>query len=177
MTVDDALTPEERDFSEIIGDLVEQWGFKRHLGRVWSFLFLRQTPQNPSTLQKALGISPGNLHSFLNELLHWGVIRKVRIAGERSFFYEVDGPLWQSISNVIRTRELRILEQAGNKLKSLEDSLHRHGDDRQSIFQAKQIQHVLLTIDTMKTLAEIVVASSPKKLERTAKIIQRLRSM
>lgn len=174
---DEALTSEERDFAEIIGDLVEQWGFKRHLGRVWAYLYLRQTPQNPATLQSALSISPGNLHAFLNELLHWGVIRKVRIAGERSFYYEVDGPLWQSISNVLQTRELRILEQASHKLEALETSLARKGSDGQCVFQAKQIQHVLSTLQTMGTLAKIVVATSPKKLEKISSIIQRLRSM
>lgn len=170
------LTEEEKQFSEIVGDLVEQWGFKRHLGRVWAFLYLRQTPQNPSHLQEALNISPGNLHAFLNELLTWGVIRKVRLSGERSYYYEVNGPIWQSISNVLQTRELRLLQQASKKLSELEKSLS-HTHNNASVFQSKQIQHVLATIDTVRSLAELVVLSSPGKLEKIAKIIQRLRSM
>lgn len=171
------LTDEEKHFYETVGDLVEQWGFKRHLGRVWAYLYLRQTPQSPATIQEALNISPGNLHSFINELITWGVIRKVRISGERSYYYEVDGPIWQSISNVLQTRELRILQQASNKLKELEKSLSEKTDDSASVFQSKQIQHVLATIDTVRSLAELVVLSSPGKLEKIAKIIQKLRSM
>lgn len=171
------LTHEEKQFSEIVADLVEQWGFKRHLGRVWAFLYLRQMPQNPSHMQEALNLSPGNLHSFLNELLTWGVIRKIRIPGDRSYYYEVDGPIWQSISNVLKSRELRILEQASSNLKDLKQTLSKKNADSSAAFQSRQIEHVLATIDTVRSLADLVVLSSPKKLEKISKIIQRLRSM
>lgn len=171
------LTEEEREFSEIVGDLVEQWGFKRHLGRVWAYLYLKQSPQNPTHIQEALNLSPGNLHAFINELITWGVIRKIRLPNDRSNYYEVEGPIWQSISNVLKTRELRILQQASSKMKDLEKSLAKNNADAASAFQAKQIQHVLATIDTMRSLAELVVASSASRLERIAKVIQKLRSM
>ncbi|MCB0309221.1 MAG: hypothetical protein KDD48_07600, partial [Bdellovibrionales bacterium] len=90
---------------------------------------------------------------------------------------EVDGPIWQSISNVLKSRELRILEQASSNLKDLKQTLSKKNADSSAAFQSRQIEHVLATIDTVRSLADLVVLSSPKKLEKISKIIQRLRSM
>lgn len=76
------MSEEEIAFSEIIGDLVEQWGFNRHLGRIWSLLFLRQKPLSPSDIQQGLSLSAGSVSSGLSELQIWGVVKRIRLVGD-----------------------------------------------------------------------------------------------
>ena len=38
------LSPSERIVTETVGRLIEFWGFKRNLGRVWALLYLSEEP-------------------------------------------------------------------------------------------------------------------------------------
>lgn len=168
---------EEKEFSEIIGDLVEQWGFKRHLGRIWSLLYLRRKPMNPSQIQKELSLSAGNVNALLNELQTWGVVHRVRIANDRNFYYEAEPHIWKSMSNVAKARELRILEEAILEIKKLEESLKKKGKDPKAQYQSKQIQHVYETLDSAFALARLIVHASPEKLSKMSRVVSRLRSL
>jgi DNA-binding transcriptional regulator GbsR (MarR family) len=99
------LSSEEEAFSRVVESLVEQWGFKPLLGRVWSLLYMRNQPLNPSQIEEELALSKGNVNGLLNELMMWGVVKKVRVASDRNYYYEVEQQIWKSISNVLQSRE------------------------------------------------------------------------
>jgi len=100
-----ALWPSEAAASDVIGRLIEFWGFKRNMGRVWTLLYLSPDPLSAQDLRQALGLSSGAVSMTLSELSRWGVVRKVWIQGERKDFYAAEVQLWRMISRVFNERE------------------------------------------------------------------------
>jgi DNA-binding transcriptional regulator GbsR (MarR family) len=102
-----ALWPSEAAVSDVVGRLIEFWGFKRNMGRVWTVLYLSPEPLSAEDLRHALSLSSGAVSMTLSELSRWGVVRKVWIQGERKDFYSAEVQLWRMISRVFNEREKR----------------------------------------------------------------------
>jgi DNA-binding transcriptional regulator GbsR (MarR family) len=100
-----ALWPSEAAVSDVVGRLIEFWGFKRNMGRIWSVLYLSPEPLSAEELRQALSLSSGAVSMTLNELSRWGVVRKVWVQGERKDFYAAEVQLWRMISRVFSERE------------------------------------------------------------------------
>ena len=100
-----SLMPTELAVSDVIGRLIEFWGFKRNMGRVWSVLYLSPDPLSADDLRQVLQLSSGAVSMTLSELSRWGVVRKVWIQGERKDFYAAEVQLWRMISRVFNERE------------------------------------------------------------------------
>jgi DNA-binding transcriptional regulator GbsR (MarR family) len=99
------LWPSEAAASDAIGSLIEFWGFKRNMGRVWTVLYLSPEPLSSEDLRHALSLSSGAVSMTLSELSRWGVVRKVWIQGQRRDFYTAEVQLWRMISRVFSERE------------------------------------------------------------------------
>ena len=100
-----ALWPSEILVSDVVGRLIEFWGFKRNMGRVWSVLYLSLEPLSAEDLRHALKLSSGAVSMTLSELSRWGVVRRVWVQGERKDFYAAEVQLWRMISRVFSERE------------------------------------------------------------------------
>ncbi len=106
--------------SDAIGRLIEFWGFKRNMGRLWAILYLSERPLSAPELQERLQLSSGGVSMTLSELLRWGVVKKVWIQGERRDHYEAEGNFWKMISRVFAERErVEILDA----IDAMEDAL------------------------------------------------------
>lgn len=99
------LEPSEAAVSDVIGKLIEFWGFKRNMGRIWSVLYLSPDPLSAEDLRQSLKLSSGAVSMTVNDLLRWGVVRKVWVQGERKDFYTAEVQLWRMISRVFNERE------------------------------------------------------------------------
>ena len=100
-----SLSPSEIAVSDVIGRLIEFWGFKRNMGRVWSVLYLSPTALSAEDLRHLLKLSSGAVSMTLSELSRWGVVRKVWVQGERRDFFVAEVQLWKMISRVFNERE------------------------------------------------------------------------
>jgi DNA-binding transcriptional regulator GbsR (MarR family) len=106
------LWPSERAASDAVGRLIEFWGFKRNMGRVWTLLYLSDRPLTAQDLKERLQISAGAVSMTVTELLRWGVVKKVWIQGERRDHFVAEGQIWKMISRVLRERELVEIQEA-----------------------------------------------------------------
>ena len=102
--------------SDAIGQLIEFWGFKRNMGRIWTVLYLSPKPLNARDLKDRLQLSTGAVSMTINDLLRWGVVKKVWVQGERSDYFEAEHHLWKMISRVLRERERVEVEKLINTL-------------------------------------------------------------
>ncbi len=102
---EDRLWESELLVSDAIGRLMEFWGFKRNMGRVWTVLYLCDEPLSSKDLQQRLKLSSGAVSMTVNELARWGVVKKVWIQGERRDYFVAEGNLWKMISRVFNERE------------------------------------------------------------------------
>jgi DNA-binding transcriptional regulator GbsR (MarR family) len=107
--------------ADAVGALMELWGFRRQLGRVWAVLFLSERPLAAPDLCARLEISTGLLSMSLAELRRWGVVRTVDVPGDRKEHYEPETNVWRLVARVLREREQRAVEGA---LSAFEAALH-----------------------------------------------------
>ena len=107
-----SLWTSEARVSDVVGRLIEFWGFKRNMGRVWTLLYLSPEPLSADDLRRLLGLSTGAVSMTLSELARWGVVRKIWVQGERRDFYTAEVQLWRMISRVWSEREKIEVESA-----------------------------------------------------------------
>ncbi len=101
--------------ADAVGGLMEAWGFKRNMGRIWALLYLERTPMSAADLGVRLSLSTGAMSMLLAELVQWSVIRKAWVPGERRDYYEAETSIWKMVSRVLRERELRWIQDAAEQ--------------------------------------------------------------
>jgi DNA-binding transcriptional regulator GbsR (MarR family) len=114
------LWESERIVSDAIGRLMEFWGFKRNMGRVWTILYLSAEPLTAGDLRDRLQLSSGAVSMTLTELLRWGTIRKHWVQGDRRDYFVAETNLWKMITRVLRERERVLINEA---IEACEDAL------------------------------------------------------
>ncbi len=117
------LWPSEELLSDAVGRLMEFWGFKRHMGRSWAVMYLSDEPLSANDLRDKLQLSAGSVSMCLNELMRWGVVKKVWLQGQRREYFVAEGNLWKMISRVFRERELVEVLEAINAMERALTSL------------------------------------------------------
>jgi DNA-binding transcriptional regulator GbsR (MarR family) len=118
------------EVADAIGHLMEFWGFKRLMGRIWSLLYLRAEPLSAAEMCEQLEISSGAASMTLSELERWGVVRRSRKPGDRREYFEAETDVWKMISRVLRERELSQIERALETFDRARDELEQMGGTR-----------------------------------------------
>ena len=147
--------------SDSIGRLIEFWGFKRNMGRLWAILYLSDRPLSAPQIQERLQLSSGAVSMTLNELARWGVVKKVWIQGERRDHYTAEGNFWKMISRVFNERErvevldsIDVMEDALEFLREKKTS----GQDRaRAEFQEERVRELLELARLGKQLLDALV--------------------
>lgn len=103
--------------ADAIGDIIEHWGFRKVLGRVWTVLFIAAEPLPAASIAERLSMSAGATSMALTELQRWGVVKRVWRPGERKEFYEAETDFWRMISKVFDERERLIAESVRDRLE------------------------------------------------------------
>ena len=111
-----ATREEERalvhEVADAVGALMEFWGFKRVMGRLWTVLYLTGEPLSAAELCERLALSSGAVSMTLADLERWGVVRRSRKVGDRREYFEAETDVWKMVSRVLRERELSQIERA-----------------------------------------------------------------
>ena len=107
-----ALSRVELSVANAVGELMELWGFRRQLGRIWAVLFLSERPLAAPDLCDRLKISTGLLSMSLAELRSWGVVRSVAVPGDRKEHFEAETNIWSLVRRVLAERERKAIEAA-----------------------------------------------------------------
>ena len=115
-----ALQKADLAVADAVGALMELWGFKRQLGRIWAVLFLSERPRCAPDLCDRLQISTGLLSMSLAELRRWGVVRSVEVPGDRKEHFEAETNVWRLVTRVLREREMAAVRGA---LAAFEEAL------------------------------------------------------
>jgi HTH-type transcriptional regulator, glycine betaine synthesis regulator len=148
------LTP-DAEVIETVGSLIEFWGFKRALGRVWALLYLSPYPLSAQDVSDQLGMSAGAVSMTLNELQVWGVISRAHRPGDRKEYFSAEEDILKMVTRVISDRELRQVENACDVFARAEISLteksneahastRKHAPDEVDIhdFQRSRVAHL-----------------------------------
>lgn len=173
------LWPSEAAVSDVVGRLIEFWGFKRNMGRIWSVLFLSPEPLSAEDLRQALKLSSGAVSMTLSELARWGVVRKVWVQGERKDFYAAEVQLWKMISRVFSEREkteiMMAIEAFEDALADVE-KLRRSSDPKtraRAELQYERIKQLLELARLGKKLIETLLATAKIDAEPLVRFLLR----
>lgn len=98
--------------ADAMGRLMEFWGFRRHMGRIWTILYLSPEPMTTLALSEALQLSSSAVSLSLAELVRWGAVRKTWVPGERKDFFEAETSVWKLLRRVYERRELNLIREA-----------------------------------------------------------------
>jgi DNA-binding transcriptional regulator GbsR (MarR family) len=116
MSTDPAVREAELLAADAIGDVIEHWGFRRALGRMWTVLYLAGEPLGAADLGDRLQMSTGAVSLTLTELQRWGVVHRITRPGERREFFEAESSFWKMISRVINERERHLIQSVRERL-------------------------------------------------------------
>jgi DNA-binding transcriptional regulator GbsR (MarR family) len=141
------IDPAVLKVADAIGALMESWGFKRNMGRMWAVLYLEDHPLTAAELGDRLGLSTGAVSMLLTELVQWGIVKKAWVVGERREHYEAETSIWKMVSRVFRDRELRWIRTAQDELATAADDLHMPAGARRELIAQR--------IASLNELAEV----------------------
>jgi len=153
MAKPDRVDPAVLRVADAIGALMESWGFKRNMGRMWAVMYLEDHPLTAAELGDRLGLSTGAVSMLLAELLQWGIIKKAWVVGERREHYEAETSIWKMVSRVFRERELRWIRTAQDELSAAQKQVK---DKRDLVNQ--RIASLLQLTEVGAALLEAVLA-------------------
>jgi DNA-binding transcriptional regulator GbsR (MarR family) len=132
--------------ADAVGALMELWGFRRQLGRLWAVLFLSERPLAAPELCDRLEISTGLLSMSLAELRRWGVVKGIAVPGDRKEHYQAETNVWRLVTRVLREREQRAVQDALDAFQAALREARRAADDvdpavkRLARFKAKRLE-------------------------------------
>ena len=153
MTVD----PVVLKVADAVGALMESWGFRRNMGRMWAVLYLEDHPLTAADLGERLGLSTGAVSMLVNELMQWEIIKKTWVVGERREHFEAETSIWKMVSRVFRERELRWVRTAHEAFAAAGKELLPGDDERHQLIAGRiagLTQLALVGANLLETMLE-----------------------
>jgi DNA-binding transcriptional regulator GbsR (MarR family) len=143
MTAPAANNP-ELDVADTVGRLMEFWGFKRPMGRIWALLYLAPEPLGAAEIGDELRMSSGAVSMALSELVKWGAVKKTWRPGERRDYYEAETSIGRLVQRVLRERELVLIQEFAETLEAAEQRLSAAGSDEEArvVFKRGRLQEL-----------------------------------
>lgn len=86
------------------GRMGSVWGISRTMAEVHALLYITGSPLCTDDIMARLGVSRGNVSMSVRSLLEWGVIEKVRLAGDRKEYYSAEQDVWSMMRAIARER-------------------------------------------------------------------------
>jgi len=114
----EGVSQAELEVADSVGRLMEFWGFKRPMGRIWTLLYLAPEPLGAAEIGEALRMSAGAVSMAISELVKWGAVKKSWRPGERRDFYEAETSIGRLVQRVLRERELALVRGFGEALEA-----------------------------------------------------------
>lgn len=120
----------KNDLGDLLGDLMQFWGFGRPLGRIWAWLYLTPSPLTAKELQSSLSLSAGAVSMALKELKYWGVIKTLPQPGRKADQYTAETNILPVIIKVFREREMEFIQRALRVIEAAEQAVKETPGDK-----------------------------------------------
>ena len=140
-------------FTQSWGEIGFFWGINKVMGQLYALLFSSKEPLTLDDMCRQLRISRGNASMNIRALKEWGVIRKVRIKGDRKDYYELDEDIWKIIIHFVRERKKRELEPVLDTMNRSADLL-RQNQKTMTADERKQAAVFLKRLESMIEISE-----------------------
>lgn len=164
----------ELEVADTVGQLMEFWGFKRPMGRIWALLYLSPEPLPAAALGDRLQMSAGAVSMALSELSKWGAVEKSWRPGERRDYYRAETGIGQLVQRVLRDRELLLVKRFAATLAAAEREIGgaREHDRPRAEFKKERLRELGALAKLGETLLSALVSGKtvdPAPLLRVAR--------
>jgi DNA-binding transcriptional regulator GbsR (MarR family) len=163
----------ELQVADMVGRLMQFWGFKRPMGRLWTLLYLAPEPLTAAEIAESLHMSAGAVSMTLNELAKWGAVKKTWRPGERRDFYEAETSVWKLVRRVIGDRELTLVREFSEALGAADQALAAAElPEEIKGFKKERVERLLELSKLGENLLSALVAGQsvdPGKIEQASK--------
>ncbi|MFO0676106.1 MAG: hypothetical protein U0169_06210 [Polyangiaceae bacterium] len=174
-TTDDALHEPSLIAADAVGSVMEFWGFRRVLGRIWTVLYLEDAPLSAQELGAHLAMSSGSVSTSLTELQEWGVVKRVLRAGERREYFEAETDFWKMFSKVINEREKFLVANAHQKLRDARAMLRPSPRTERERAFADRLDKLIALAKVAESVIEAFVASRRADFSTFGNLLQLVR--
>ena len=111
---------EFKKFSQLIGEFMEYWGFKKVHGRIWVLAYLSDHPIDAQEIMKRLKISKALVSITLKDLIEYQVLIEKGMSEIGTRTYIANPNVAEVIQKVLLKREKVMLNQIKIAFKKLE---------------------------------------------------------
>lgn len=150
------------NLAKLIGLFMEYWGFKKIHGQIWTHIFLSEHPIDATTLSRRLKVSKALMSLAIKDLVKYRVIQASEKGHKRTIYFRANPNIMSVITEVLKTRERKMLEQIQAALKTL---VAKKSDIAPSE-KLEELESMILDasdfLDVMIT-TEMAVTATPKK--------------
>lgn len=115
------LSEAKQQFISSWGAFGTQWGINRTMAQIHALLLVSIDPLTQDEIMEELSISRGNVNMNIRDLVGWGLVDRVIIAGERKEFFTAEKDIWKVATQIIKERKKRELDPMIKLLTQLEN--------------------------------------------------------
>ncbi len=159
--------------AEQVGALMEFWGFKRALGRIWTVLYLSDHPLTAAELGDELDLSASAISLAITELKRWGVVHEDITIGKRTRraqTYRAERDVWNMVNNVFRQRELPLIARTQEIIKAAIARLESAPSTPEMRHALKSLKLLASLTGAARTMLETLLATGKASAEALRKI-------
>ncbi len=158
--------------ADAIGDVIEHWGFRKGLGRLWTVLFIAGEPLPAQAIGERLTMSAGAVSMSLTELQRWGVVHRVSRPGERKEFFEAETDFWRMISKVFDERERLLAHSVRGRLEKAVTVLQKLPPSAESARAVDRINRLLAFVVVAQTALDGFIKSRQVDFTRFGDLVR-----
>jgi DNA-binding transcriptional regulator GbsR (MarR family) len=115
------LTEAKQQFISSWGAFGTHWGINKTMAQIHALLLISPAPLTQDDIMEQLQISRGNVNMNIRDLIGWGLVDRVIIAGERKEHFSAEKDIWKVATQIIKERKKRELDPMLKLLGQLEN--------------------------------------------------------
>lgn len=107
------------------GEMGARWGINRTVAQIHALLYLAPRPLNAEEICATLSATRSHVSTSLRELQSWGLIRRVRVLGDRRDHFESLKDVWEMFARVVEERKRREMDPTLEMLREIREELRK----------------------------------------------------
>jgi HTH-type transcriptional regulator, glycine betaine synthesis regulator len=161
-----AALPTIRAVADAAGRMVANLGYDPHVGAAWIVLYLAGEPLSADEVARTLGIKRGAAREHLRQLRAIEAARRVQQKGDLRDRFEAETDLWRVITNVLRQREIPLLDDTITRMRRARDQIRDAAASPNARVEKVQLDRIerLLALGLLGRTAMRTAAASDKPL-------------
>jgi DNA-binding transcriptional regulator GbsR (MarR family) len=106
------------------GEMGSRWGVSRMVAQIHALLYFSPKPMTADEIVEALGVARSHVSNSIKDLQSWGVIKGVRVTGDRREHFESIKDVWQLFEVLLDERKRREMDPTLKMLRETQAQLN-----------------------------------------------------